>query len=523
MSVQAITQCGYPPPPQMAVQVQCAYPPAQPHMPPPQANAPAASTEEIMPVARNVLDMVLENRHEDSVQQLAEYAMERSTAAGLNIMQGSQDFQVMTVLEALTWWIQDRTKAVDRMIPTAQEPAAIQLGHHLWQILAWAPQNSDPIENLVDGFYGLLSELMGHRTGCLTSAAIGKLVQQEQVRGIATLVHQELVWATSLLSAFSNALLELQERIAWLTMALKIKVEEISEQQATALLMAYFHNFCVDVDVPGYSLEAYPSGSNTKTGFSVTLIDTYGALIRFLKLLQKMQQERLERQQKGLMLAVDSEGINLGATGPLVLLQIAIIDERTHVYVIDVMELGPKAFDLQLLDRFSLRSVLENQAIRKVWFDPRRDVDALYNQFSITPAGIFDVQIAEILDRKYSAGTHMHRHSQTKCLQACERLSDKQKEFANWINEEGKRLFEPKHGGRYEVFRERPLNLGLLVYSAHDARYLFDLYEQYANNLPQQWMAEVERNSDDESRFYIRNPGGEATSVAPDFTNWNLL
>jgi len=498
--------------------VQCAYSPAQAHIQPaPQGNT-AAAAEEILPVARNVLEMVLENRHEDSAQALAEVAVER---AGLNIMQGSQEQQVTTVLEALTWWVQDRTKAVDRMIPTAQEPTAIQLGHHLWQILAWAPQNSDPIENLVDGFYGLLSELMGQRTGCLTSAAIGKLVQQEQVRGIATLVHQELIWATSLLSAFSNVLLELQERIAWSTLAAKMQMDKSSEQQATAELIAYFHNFCVDVDVPGYSLEAYPSGSNRMTGFSVTLIDTYGALIRFLKILQT-KQEALQGTQETLMLAVDSEGINLGAQGPLVLLQIAIHDQRNHVYVIDVQELGRQVFDLTLLDRFSLRSVLENQSIRKVWFDPRRDVDALYHQFNITPAGIFDVQIAEILDRKKTGVSFTHRHSQTKCLQACDGLTDRQREFANWINDEGKRLFEPKHGGKYEVFRERPLNLGLLVYSAHDARYLFDLYEQYGRNVPKQWMDEVDRMSDEESRFYIRSHGGEASSLAPDLSAWNL-
>eukprot|EP00971_Amphidinium_carterae_P071025 1404193-Amphidinium_carterae.1 len=54
---------------------------------------------------------------------------------------------------------------------------------------------------LVTFFEGVRKEYWEHQQQCC----------QEQVRGIATLVHQELVWATSLLSAFSNALLELQD------------------------------------------------------------------------------------------------------------------------------------------------------------------------------------------------------------------------------------------------------------------------------------------------------------------------
>mmetsp|Transcript_64495 Transcript_64495/g.154008 ORF Transcript_64495/g.154008 Transcript_64495/m.154008 type:complete len:518 (-) Transcript_64495:65-1618(-) len=501
-------QCAYPPP-TLPAPAPCAYA-AAPAVAAPQASAPAVPSEENLQIPRSVLESMLENRHEDSVLALAEVATERY---GLASGQSTQE-QLLKVLEALAWWIRDRAKAVDSMIPVARDPATIRLGHHLWQCLAWAPQNTDPVENLVDGFYGFLNELMGERSGCLTSAAIGKLVEQEGVRGIATLLHQELVWAMALLAAFSNTLLEIQEKVAWAALSLKMQMEDIDEATATTPLIEYFHNFSVDVEVPGYALEAFPEGSRTpNTGFSVTLINTYGSLTRFLELL---------RSKSGLMLAVDSEGINLGAQGDLVLMQIACYDDRSHVYVIDIQELGREAFELQLLDQFSLRGVLENQSVRKVWFDPRRDVDALWHQFGFTPKGICDVQLAEILDRRKQNVGSTHRHSQTRCLQSCTRLTSRQKVFAEWINDLGKKLFEPKFDGKYEVFRERPLKVGLLVYSAHDARYLFDLYEQYLENIGEGWMAMVDKNSDRESRFYIDHPGSDATSYAPDFSSWAL-
>ena len=51
---------------------------------------------------------------------------------------------------------------------------------------------------------------------------------------------------------------------------------------------------------------------------------------------------------------------------------------------------------MQTAQGTSVKWILEEQTIRKVWFDPRNDVDALYHQFGILPKGIFDLQIAEV-------------------------------------------------------------------------------------------------------------------------------
>merc|ERR1719326_508846 len=126
-----------------------------------------------------------------------------------------------------------------------------------------------------------------------------------------------------------------------------------------------------------------------------------------------------------------------------------------------------------------MKNVLENNNIRKVWFDPRNDVDALYHQFGIMPAGIFDLQLAEVADRR-NRGLNVHFvQGLYKCLTQCPALQAEQKVFAERINSLGKGLFEPMNGGDYGIFQQRPLNPVILVYAAHDSRYMLTLYDQY--------------------------------------------
>ena len=48
----------------------------------------------------------------------------------------------------------------------------------------------------------------------------------------------------------------------------------------------------------------------------------------------------------------------------------------------------------------SLKTILESTEIEKVWFDPRNDVDALFHQFGVYPRRIFDLQLAEVAERR---------------------------------------------------------------------------------------------------------------------------
>merc|ERR1719178_180788 len=97
-------------------------------------------------------------------------------------------------------------------------------------------------------------------------------------------------------------------------------------------------------------------------------------------------------------------------------------DNPQLVYVLDIHVLGKRAFTMETPRGTSMKMLLEASTIRKVWFDPRNDVDALYHQFEILPKGIFDLQVAEVAGRRkkglnvnYVMGLH-------KCLKGCDVL-----------------------------------------------------------------------------------------------------
>jgi len=92
-------------------------------------------------------------------------------------------------------------------------------------------------------------------------------------------------------------------------------------------------------------------------------------------------------------LALDCEGVNLGRSGRLTLLQVSV---PGHAFVFDVQEIGGEPL---FGAGFGLKHLLEDMNRLKVCFDCRRDCDVLAQHFGIRVAGIFDLQIADIILR----------------------------------------------------------------------------------------------------------------------------
>merc|ERR1719414_1410912 len=247
----------------------------------------------------------------------------------------------------------------------------------------------------------------------------------------------------------------------------------------------------------------------------MNLIDSYGGLMKLLSHLEEICQHGMDKTATAL--AVDFEGVKLCRHGALCLVQITCSDDPRLVYVLDVHVLGKRAFALQTPQGTSMKGVLEEQLIRKVWFDPRNDVDALYHQFGILPQGIFDLQLAEVADRR-NRGLNVHYvQGLYKCLTLCPALEQEQKVFAERINTLGKSLFEPHNGGDYEIFQHRPLNPVILVYAAHDSRYMLVLYEQYVSAIGSSWVSRVQRAADQRGRWCFSPEFVIPSPEAPDF------
>jgi len=87
------------------------------------------------------------------------------------------------------------------------------------------------------------------------------------------------------------------------------------------------------------------------------------------------------------------------------------------------------------------------------------------------------------------------------------------------INRLGKSLFEPQNGGDYNVFLERPLNPVILVYAAHDSRYMLVLHEQYIASIGSSWEHRVlhASNMPERGGWWGKEVYTMPSSEAPEF------
>ncbi|KAF9408763.1 hypothetical protein BGZ94_002193 [Podila epigama] len=97
-------------------------------------------------------------------------------------------------------------------------------------------------------------------------------------------------------------------------------------------------------------------------------------------------------------LFVDCEGDQLSRYGALYTIQIYDGNQQRRVYLVDVEALGQSAFDSVSEKGNTLKSLLETKRI--VFFDPRGDVDALWNLFHVMPRNVLCLQLAEVAYRR---------------------------------------------------------------------------------------------------------------------------
>merc|ERR1712232_255885 len=114
------------------------------------------------------------------------------------------------------------------------------------------------------------------------------------------------------------------------------------------------------------TLEVHESEKDTvfqQSPFRVNLIDSFGSLLKLV-----LHLERICRETPEAALAVDFEGVKLCRDGALCLMQLTCSDDPRLVYVLDVYMLGKRTFTMQTPNGTSMRSLLQDENIRKVWF-----------------------------------------------------------------------------------------------------------------------------------------------------------
>lgn len=194
----------------------------------------------------------------------------------------------------------------------------------------------------------------------------------------------------------------------------------------------------------------------------------------------------------------DLEGVNLGRDGSISIFTI-YVRPLGKTFLLDVHTLSASTFTTKNGDETSLRTILENARIPKVFFDVRNDSDALFAHYSIALGGIIDLQLMELGARYGSFENRKYVSGLAKCIQRHSTLTAEERVRLTHVKQRGAQLFAPQHGGRFEVFNDRPLTNDVLQYCVSDVTVLPNLLDVYDEILrkahKREWRKRVEQET----------------------------
>lgn len=174
-------------------------------------------------------------------------------------------------------------------------------------------------------------------------------------------------------------------------------------------------------------------------------------------------------------LYLDLEGVKLGRHCSISIISLYVLS-RKKIYLINIHRLGKTAFSTTNSSATSLKTILESPTIPKVIFDIRNDSDALFSHYEISVDGIKDLQLMELATRK---GSKDFVAGLAKCIEKNSPVSTAAKAEWQRTKEGASRLYDPRKGGRYEIFNERSTRSEIVQYCARDVALLPGLYNVY--------------------------------------------
>lgn len=156
--------------------------------------------------------------------------------------------------------------------------------------------------------------------------------------------------------------------------------------------------------------------------------------------------------------------------------------------------LGAQAFNTSGAKGKTLKDILQDEKIPKVFFDVRNDSDALFALFGVALQGVEDVQLMESATRRTTA-SRKFLNGLAKCVQKNVPTSLGNKASWKQVKEKGERLFKTERGGSYEVFNQRPIPEDILSYCVGDVQYLPELRDGFWKTQAFRWRDLVNEES----------------------------
>jgi exonuclease 3'-5' domain-containing protein 1 len=194
---------------------------------------------------------------------------------------------------------------------------------------------------------------------------------------------------------------------------------------------------------------------------------------------------------------IDLEGVNLCREGSVSILTLLIdTGTSTSVYLIDVHTLGAQAFNVAGARRKTLKDILQDETIPKVFFDVRNDSDALFAHFGVALQGVEDVQLMESATRTTTA-SRKYLNGLAKFIENNMFMSIGGSGLASWklAKAKGERLFKAEHGGSFDVFNQRPIPEDIISYCVGDVQYLPGLRDRFWTGQDFRWRDLVREES----------------------------
>ena len=211
---------------------------------------------------------------------------------------------------------------------------------------------------------------------------------------------------------------------------------------------------------------------------------------------------------------LDAEGRSLGRSGTLALLQIYNLPQD-ETYLVDIHVLKAAAFDHlhPAAGGMSLRDILEDVNIPKVFFAIANDAGALFVNYNIKLDAVIDVQImAHIAKSKRLAPDQL---GLAECIK--EDAGFDPTKLAEWEADKkiDKTMYIYGKGGNPNIWHKRPLSPKMVSYAAGDVTVLPTLVYKYVEIMSlTQWMTML-RQSDEKTKRNQR-PVEEAPAARPE-------
>jgi exonuclease 3'-5' domain-containing protein 1 len=165
---------------------------------------------------------------------------------------------------------------------------------------------------------------------------------------------------------------------------------------------------------------------------------------------------------------IDLKGVNLCHEGLLSILTLLINTgiPTIHVCLINVYSLGSQAFNTTGIKGKTLKDILQDKKILKVFFNVYNNSDALFAHFGVALQGVEDIQLIESATRT-TTSSRKYLNGLAKCIKQGVLYSS---DLTSWklVKEKGGRLFKAEYGGSYKGFEQCPIPNEIISYCVGD-------------------------------------------------------